>query len=151
MADGRDSTPASSARSTYSWTEIFRCFHIALDPRKLFVAAVGILVMSFVWWLLSLVFYYKAPNRDDVNYGNDYILKELGDKKKPDGNNYNQDDAKKIGDERFAADFEQWKVLDSLAGPGGRLRTLPWYEARGKNPFLFVTELVGSPAVTWWD
>ena len=151
MADGRDSTPASSARSTYQWTEIFRCFHIALDPRKLFVAAVGILVMSFVWWLLSLVFYYKAPNRDDVNYGNDYILKELGDKKKPDGNNYNQDDAKKIGDERFAADFEQWRVLDSLAGPGGRLRTLPWYEVRGKNPFLFVTELVGSPAVTWWD
>jgi hypothetical protein len=148
MADGRDSTPASSARSTYSWTEIFRCFHIALDPRKLFVAAAGILVMSFVWWLLSLAFFYKAPTREDLKYGNDAILKELGDKKKADGNNYNQDDAKKIGDERFAADFAQWRVLDSLAGPGGRLRTLPWYEARGKNPFLFVTELVGSPAVT---
>ena len=77
----------------------------------------------------------QGANRDDVNYGNDYILKELGDKKKPDGNNYNQDDAKKIGDERFAADFEQWRVLDSLAGPGGWFASAAVVRSPQQGPF----------------
>ncbi len=145
MADGRAPIPATSPRPPL-WTGIFRCFQIALDPRKLFVAAVGILVMSFLWWLLSALFYYKAPNRDAEEYSNGAIQKELGDKKKPDGNNYSEPDFKAIGDQRFATDYEQWKVLDSLAGPGGRLRTMPWYEYRGPNPFLFATDVISGSA-----
>ena len=45
---------------------------------------------------------------------------------------------------QFKRDYEQWQQLDALAGPGGRLRTLPWYEYRGPNPFLFVTEVIGG-------
>lgn len=147
MADGRDPSAAFSYRTIFPWFSIFRCFQIALDPRKLLVAAAGILVMSFLWWLLSTIFYYKAPNRDEYEYSNDAILKSLGDKKKPGTNqNYTEEDARAIGDERFAADNEQWKVLDSLAGPGGRLRTLPWYEYRGPNPFLLITDLLSGTA-----
>jgi hypothetical protein len=37
-------------------------------------------------------------------------------------------------------------VLDQLAGPGGRLRTMPWYEYRGPNPFLLVTDSISGTA-----
>ena len=46
MADGRDSTPAPSLITIFPWIRIFRCFQVALDPRKLFVAAAGILVAA---------------------------------------------------------------------------------------------------------
>jgi len=151
MADGRAPTPTFNVHTALPWTAIFRCFQVALDPRKLFVAAAGILVMSCMWWLLSVMFYYKAPNRDSLEYNNTTLNNEFGSKKKPDGNNYTDADLTDVGNKRYSADFEQWKVLDSLAGPGGRLRTMPWYEYRGENPFLFSTRLVSSPAVSWWD
>ena len=146
MADGRDHTAGFSYRTALPWTNIFRCFQIALDPRKLLVAALGILVMSFSWWLLSNVFYYKAPARSDADYGNTAIQKEFEGKKKANDANYTQEDFEQIGNERYKKDFEQWQVLDALAGPGGRLRTLPWYEYRGPNPFLFFTDSLGGSA-----
>ncbi|MBA4189346.1 MAG: hypothetical protein C0467_15220 [Planctomycetaceae bacterium] len=145
MADGRAQNPASSDRSA-SWMEIFRCFQVALDPRKLLVAAVGILVMSFMWWLLSVIFYSKAPETSEPQYQNSTIQRELGDKKKPDGTAYTEEDFRRIAHERYSTDMEQWRVLDSLAGPGGRLRTMPWYEYRGPNPFLFVTDVLSGSA-----
>jgi len=145
MADGRAPNPAISDRSA-SWMEIFRCFQVALDPRKLLVAAAGILVTAFLWWLLSVLFYYKAPDQSAPDYQNATIQRELGDKKKPDGSSYNEEDFRRIATERYASDFEQWKVLDSLAGPGGRLRTMPWYEYRGPNPFLFATDVLSGTA-----
>src|SRR5579871_2278275 len=151
MADGRDQSGGFSYRAALPWTNIFRCFQIALDPRKLFVAALGILVMSFSWWLLSNIFWYKAPSRDDADFGKPALIREFENKTKPDGSRYNDDDFKKIGDERYERELAQWQQLDALAGPGGRLRTLPWYEHRGPNPFLFVTNLLSSPATTWWE
>src|SRR5688572_15650853 len=81
MADGRAPTPALSDRPA-PWTLIFRCFQIALDPRKLFVAAVGILVMSFLWWLLSVLFAYKAPDRNADAYSNSRVINDGGQKDK---------------------------------------------------------------------
>ncbi len=43
-------------RSLLPWTELFRGFQIAMDLNKLLLAAAGIVVMAFGWWLLSLVF-----------------------------------------------------------------------------------------------
>jgi hypothetical protein len=147
MADGREPTTPFSFRTALPWTEIFRCFQVALDPRKLLIAAIGILLMSFCWWLLSHIFWYKAPNRDETVYSTSYILSDIGDKKKPGTDlNYTEDDARRIGDERYLSDLQQWRLLDSLAGPGGRLRTLPWYEYRGPNPFLFVTDVLSGSA-----
>jgi hypothetical protein len=147
MADGRDPKPAFNLRSIFPWFEIFRCFQLALDPRKLLVAAAGILVMSFAWWLLSIVFWYKAPSPTDADYSTTAILKEYGDKKNPKTNlNYTEEDAKNDGAERYLRDLEEWKTLNTLAGPGGKLRTFPWNEYRGPNPFLFVTDMLSGSA-----
>jgi hypothetical protein len=146
MADGREQASGFSYRTAFPWTNIFRCFSIALDPRKLFVAALGILAMSFSWWLLSNIFYYKAPLANDQEYSVSVLQREFEGKTKADKTNYTEEDFKRIGAERFKKDYEQWQVLDSLAGPGGRLRTLPWYEYRGPNPFLFFTDTLGGSA-----
>jgi hypothetical protein len=162
MADGRDPAPGFSFRATFPWMEIFRCFQVALDPRKLLVAAAGILVMSLGWYLLSAVFYYKAPDRNAPEYANTTILKEFEGRKKklPDGTevNYAEPDAKEIADKRFATDFDQWRILADLAGPygqkdaggnpvpPGRFRAMPWDEYRGPNPFLFATNVLSGSA-----
>jgi hypothetical protein len=150
MADGRNSPTAP--QSTPLWREIFRGFQIALDPRKLLLAAAGIVAMTAVWWLLSLIFFNLSPQpkREDPIYSNARIQEELGSQTKPGTNEpYREEDLKQIGDERFQADLARWRVLDELAGPGGRLRTMPWYEFRGENPFTFLTRLLGSPPATW--
>jgi hypothetical protein len=146
MADGRDPTPPTNWSSVLPWMGIFRCFQIALDPRKLLVAAAGILAMSVLWYILSWMFYRDAPKDNDPRYSNSVILKEYEGRTKPDGSSYGEADAAQIGRERFNADLEQWRVLDSLAGPGGRFRTMPWDEYRGPNPFLFVTTIIGGTA-----
>ncbi|MEJ5275816.1 MAG: hypothetical protein WHU94_07910 [Thermogemmata sp.] len=150
MADGRNSPTAP--QSTPLWREIFRGFQIALDPRKLLLAAGGIVAMTAVWWLLSLIFFNLSPQpkREDPTYSNARIQEELGSQTKPGTNEpYREEDLRQIGDERFQADLARWRVLDELAGPGGRLRTMPWYEFRGENPFTFLTRLLGSPPATW--
>ena len=151
MADGRDQSGGFSYRAALPWTNIFRCFQVALDPRKLFVAAIGILAMSFLWWLLSNVFYYKAPNENDPDYSKGTVQKDFENKVNPaTGQSYKNDELDAaVANEakrRFDRDYAQWQQLDALAGPGGRLRTLPWYEYRGPNPFLFFTEALGGTA-----
>ncbi len=163
MADGRDPAPGFSFRATFPWMDIFRCFQVALDPRKLLVAAAGILLMSFGWYLLSAMFYYKAPDRSAPEYSNTAILKEHEGRKKKlaDGTetNYTEADAAEIGNKRFVTDFEQWRILADLAGPygqtdpatqrpvpPGRFRAMPWDEYRGPNPFLFATNVLSGSA-----
>jgi hypothetical protein len=160
MADGRDQAPGFSFRATFPWMEIFRCFQIAIDPRKLLVAALGILTMSFGWYILSAVFYYPAPTPSDPKYQTGTIAKEYEGKTKSSGEAYGEQDWKEIANQRFATDFAQWRVLSDLAGPygktapdserplpPGRFRAMPWDEYRGPNPFLLVTTVLsGSPA-----
>src|SRR5262249_10330174 len=47
-------------RQTFPWVELFRGFQVALDPKKLLLAAAGIVVMSFGWWLWSLIFFNSS-------------------------------------------------------------------------------------------
>lgn len=148
MADGRDPAPAFRFRTAFPWAGIFNCFKVGLDPRKLFVAAIGILAMSLGWYLLSAAAYYKAPDRNEDKYSNKVIGEEFKDAKKPDTNeSYDEADFVRTGDERHARDLAQWKQLADLAGPGGRLRTMPWYEYRGPNPFTAMTTLIGGSSV----
>ncbi|MDB5309950.1 MAG: hypothetical protein JWO38_4152 [Gemmataceae bacterium] len=164
MPDGRDQTPGFSFRATFPWMEIFRCFQVALDPRKLLVAAAGILTMSLGWYVLSAMFYYKAPDRSAAEYQTTAIDKDYQDKKKPGTDrNYTQEDLKEEAQRRYETDLAQWMVLADLAGPygqtapaqpggaglvrpPGRFRTMPWDEYRGPNPFLFVTSVIGGSA-----
>src|SRR5262249_58277347 len=88
MPDGRDPSTGFSFRYTFPLMEIFRFFQVALDPRKLLFAAVGILVMAFGWYMLSAMFYYKAPDSGDDRYRVDTLKREYQDRKKPNGENY---------------------------------------------------------------
>ncbi len=149
MADGRDDAPAFSFRKAFLWTEIFRCFQVALDPRKLLVAAAGILVMSFGWYVLSAIFWSPRPTFKNDEY--QAIAKEKLGAKKIDATGKEVDvtaddltiEARRIYDR----DLEQWQTLDELAGPGGRLRSMPWNEYRGPNPYLLMTSLFSGDPV----
>jgi len=158
MTDGRDRASGSfSFRAAFPWTELFRCFSVALDPRKLLAAAAGILVTSVGWYLLSAAFYYKAPERSDQRYSNSVLQKEYEGKKKDTGEPYKEADFIQIGDQKFATDYAEWKVMADLAAPSslntpsGRFRTLPWDEYRGPNPFLFATNVIGGSAAERTD
>ena len=171
MADGRDrATGTFSVRASFPWIELFRCFQVALDPRKLLAAAAGILAVSVGWFILSAIFYSKAPERSDAVYSNSVIQKDYEGKKKPakDGapeEPYKEADFVEKGKEKFDADYAQWRVLADLAAPAeagqapsekmpfgkastpsGRLRAMPWDEYRGPNPFLFATNVIGGSA-----
>jgi hypothetical protein len=152
MAEGRDGAKGSNR----PWFEIFRCFWVAMDPRKLAAAAAGILVMSLGWYVLSAVFYYKAPERSHPDYSNATLQKDYEGKK--------EEELVAIGDAKYQRDLAEWRQLADLAAPSspgspatektpavapspaGRLRAMPWDEYRGPNPFLFVTNVIGGSA-----
>src|SRR5439155_26127476 len=50
-------------RQWLPWTQIFRGFWIALDHKKLLLAAAGIVVMAFGWWLWSAIFFNLRAER----------------------------------------------------------------------------------------
>lgn len=156
MADGHDQSTGISFRATFPWMSLFRCFQVALDPRKLLVAAAGILAMSVGWYVLSAVFYYPQPQRTESRYDTKTLISE--NEGKPD---YTEDRARADADRKYADDVEKWRVMADLAGPygqtrevagaqqpvpPGRFRAMPWDEYRGPNPFLFVTRVVSGSA-----
>jgi hypothetical protein len=62
MAEEKTEARETNWRQLLPWTELFRTFQVALDLNKLLLAAAGIFVMAFGWWLLALVFgsFYKV-------------------------------------------------------------------------------------------
>jgi hypothetical protein len=60
----------------FPWTQLFRSFRIAMDPKKLILAAAGIVTMWLGWYLLSLLFFYPRseprwdtwPDQTDAGY-----------------------------------------------------------------------------------
>lgn len=152
-ADGRVDAPAPTSGGTgtssgWLWPNLFRSFQVALDPRKLFVAALGILVMSLGWHVLSRMFEYSKPIRND--YNKDLLIKQGYKPPQEKPSDKEADDYYEAEKERqYQRALARWKTLDELAGEGGKLRTLPWNEFRGKNPYLFATDLSSSPSATW--
>jgi len=153
MADGRLEAPATGIRTQRLWTEIFQSFQVALDPRKLIIAAVGILITAFGWWLLSIIFYGSVtePMANADAYSTTTMTAKLGPKKSDNTTDYKPEEYAAEGQKNFQRDYEQWFNLHRLAGPGGRLRTMPWNEYRGENPFLFITKLSDSPSSVWGE
>ena len=151
MAEGRVEPSTAPVRRDYQWTEIFKSFQVALDPRKLLAAAAGILVMSLGWYFLSTAFYYAEPVRNSDAYSNKTMEKKK-DKPKAD---LKPEEIEKhyrdLADADYARDYKQWETLHSLAGRGGKLRTMPWDEYRGENPFLFATKLADAPSAAWGE
>jgi hypothetical protein len=139
MAEERIGAPEGEARTYWAWTELFRTFQVALDPKKLLLAAAGILVMWVGWWLLAYVFdkARSAPRQGD--YDTSYYQKKY---------ELSEPDAQKRAEAEFSRDLGEYQRFQDLAGPGGKLRVAPWDENRGPNPFLLVTGQV--PASEDW-
>lgn len=172
MAEDKVDLRDVSARQLLPWAELFRAFHIAIDYRKVLLAALGLLAMSVGWWLLSEAFYQAQKTPPDWKSGA-----------------YSGEDQAKAW-ARFKADRAKWDLMYEAAGPDplladandlattpgefdeirsqidagrqefevngrlvrvyqkpyGRLRTLPWFEDRGPNPYLLVTGQAGHVA-----
>jgi fluoride ion exporter CrcB/FEX len=142
MADERGSARDTDARRTSSWTEwfpwlrLFRTFLVALDPFKLLVAAFGIVVTALGWWLISVLFWNSWSEYNDANYA-----------PKPDAT---PEQAAKVERQKLE-DRNRYLLMAELAGPGGRLRSMPWFEDRGPNPYYLAKRVVsGNEAERIW-
>jgi hypothetical protein len=62
MAEEQFGARTDAAREWPAWTRLFGAFKVALDYKKLLLAAGGILVMAFGWWLLAVLAYGLAGN-----------------------------------------------------------------------------------------
>lgn len=183
MAEEKVEVRDINFRQVLPWTELFRGFQVALDPKKLVLAAAGILFMAVGWWLLGLIFYtqprpkweefqsqYPAEKREEAYKqfkddrlkwdilhgaaGNDVVYTDAGDLA-PTPKDY--DAIKKDIDEanqelKKSGAMERDVLLNGVtyhvvAKPYGSLRTWPWFEDRGPNPYLLLTGQTGRP----WD
>src|SRR5687768_17094482 len=100
MAEDHDRPRKDKAGRT-PWLKLFSAFNVALDPRKLLLAGLGVLLTSLGWWLLSVLFY--SLNRTPTALG-DYIANTAEEKT---GEDY----------KRFRRDRQRWNFLHALAGP----------------------------------
>lgn len=161
------------------WYKLFTSFKVALDPKKMFLAGLGLLVMSAGWAALSIMFYNvsKMPVWKDYDPGNvdeaqrqvawddfridrrrwnlrhelagptpgtgDPIKYDLGDLA-PTLKVYESLQAALDGTGPAPTDREGLKILQlvqaGIPKSSGRLRSLPWFENRGANPYLLVSE-----------
>ncbi|MFL5339956.1 MAG: hypothetical protein ACJ8F7_07385 [Gemmataceae bacterium] len=160
MADERFNA-RPSFRDDLPWTQLFRTFRVALDPRKLLLAAAGILVMAAGWFLLSWACYnlWTKPDKPEALPSNMDIQKKKGVTEVQATEELARMTRER--DKDFDESVDRWTQLHYLAGSGettvtysdghtrrvwgGRLRTMPWYEERGPNPYRLVT----SPEKPW--
>src|SRR5262249_20388398 len=159
MADERIGVPEQQARNIWAWTELFRTFQVALDPKKLLLAAAGIVVMWIGWRALSVAFFNR---RSEPRWPSDYPTASY--KKE----NMTEEQAAEAAREHYERDLARYVLLYRLAGPGdqsapkseswkretGKLRIYPWHEDRGPNPYLLVTnqydEKSRGELFSWW-
>jgi hypothetical protein len=109
MAEDKIEGREVSWRQLLPWTELFRGFQVAFDPNKLLLAAAGILVMAFGWWLLAVIFRNMAgltevPPDWPAKYGV-------------------QEDRLKAW-EQFKNDRDKWNLLHETAGLGKAEETI---------------------------
>lgn len=141
MAEDKVEQREFNVRQMLPWTELFRSFQVALDPKKLLLAAAGILFMSLGWWLLAALFYsmQSKPEWKDAAYDPNNFL--------PRANN-DTTVATQLAWEKFRDDRAKWNVLHRAAGEtepaeyddASDIATSPTdFEAVQKDPVLAKT------------
>lgn len=144
MADGQ-----TGATRPWMWLELFRTFQVALDPKKLVLAAAGLLVSAAGTTVLSVVFFSMKSEPLQASYSVDTYLKR-GD---------SEEVARRKVKEAFEHDLACYQFTKSLAGPKdsaghyGSFRVFPWNEDRGANPYLLVAGQTqhGSGVAGMWE
>lgn len=164
MADDRFDSRSGALRESHPWTDIFRTFRVALDPKKLLLAAAGILAMWGGWWFISWVGYNVYPKPDKAKGYQARSISQL-EQEKPGktAEQYARDQKKEQEEEnkKFDDALGRWVQMHYLAGAGyeeavfsdgkkmkvwgGKFRTAPWNENRGPNPY----QLIFDPQKPW--
>jgi hypothetical protein len=123
------------------WTKLFGTFKVALDPKKLLLAAAGIVVMALGWIVLSFLFWAarSEPEKEKDYPVADYMPTDTSLSEKERRAKAEEDSQK-----AFDAAERKYRLLQQTAGPGGSMRTLPWSEDRGPNPFLVLKDAVAA-------
>jgi hypothetical protein len=108
MAEDKFEPREIDFRQWLPWTQIFRGFWVALDPRKLLLAAFGILVMAGGWWLLGLSFLSARPTPPawPSDYPSANYLRE----------GVSEKEASELAWNDFKKDRNQWNLLYEAAG-----------------------------------
>ncbi|MFO0966035.1 MAG: hypothetical protein U0793_10685 [Gemmataceae bacterium] len=91
------------------WTKIFSTFKVALDIKKLLLAAAGIVVMAFGWYVLSWIFFSLGGTTPPQ--WKDYEPQKGADAK-----------AKEEGWQAFKSARVRWNLRYQLAGPADNHR-----------------------------
>ncbi|HTU16634.1 MAG TPA: hypothetical protein VMG10_01115 [Gemmataceae bacterium] len=131
MAEGKIDGREATWRQLLPWTELFRGFQVAFDLNKLLLAAAGILVMAFGWWLLAVVF--RNIPRDYTDVPPDWP------------GNYK---VEKGGWEQFKRDRDGWNLLHETAGlgtPGQKVQVLDLAESPDEYDAATAKELDKTP------
>ena len=196
MADDKVEPREINWRQLLPWTALFQGFRVALDPNKLLLAALGIIAMALVWWVLAAIFYaasdkpawhgtttfaefkkdrqawnllheaagWYEPGRKEEKYEpEDFAESEadltilraavpkvraqaakgqtledmLGGRLTVEATDNEGTKAEvKVSDDTVRS---AWILRTDPIKPYGRMRTLPFYEDRGANPYLLVT------------
>ena len=66
MAEGRLELRKEDLQNLMPWTKLFKAFMVALDIKKLLLAAGGIVTMALGWWLLAFLFYFAWQAKDEL-------------------------------------------------------------------------------------
>ena len=124
MAEENVETRETSWRRLLPWTELFRGFQVALDLNKLALAAAGILVMAFGWWLLALLF-SAGESKSPPQWSDAYLArKEFANN--PRG-----------AWDQFRQDRDHWTLMHEAAGVGDpRQRLAPTDRIDGYDEWL---------------
>ncbi len=91
--------PSAKTTATPVWWKIFSGFRIALDIKKLFLAAAGIVFTALGWWVLSVVFY------------------SIRSEPKWEPTKESTEEAKRMQYRDHKRSLGQWNLLHALAAP----------------------------------
>jgi hypothetical protein len=143
MADGQ-----TGATRPWLWTELFRTFQVALDPKKLVLAAIGLVVAWAATALLSAIFFSMKSEPLLKDYPDDTYLKR-GDS--PEVAHRKANDA--YSNDRISYEFARSLAGKDEFGNGGVFRVYPWNENRGPNPYLLIAGQThhGSGVAGVWE
>ena len=70
MAEDQAGLRKDYVKELAPWSRLFSAFKIALDPKKLLLAAAGILTMALGWYVLAVIFF--ALDSTPPKWGKDY-------------------------------------------------------------------------------
>src|SRR6516164_4617403 len=109
MAEDKFETHEIDFRQWLPWTLLFRGFWLALDHKKLILAAGGILAMAVGWWILAVVF-INMPRTKMPVWPSDFPSSDYQ------GNN--ETERELAAWNAFKVQRNSWNLRYEAAGPG---------------------------------